>query len=64
MGKTSIICGRCRGRVLESGTAGSLFVELSCMRCGRSFDVPEQVWKAATVENIQSILDKAVSFDF
>ena len=53
-----LIC-KCRGRILSSGIPKSSFIDLTCMKCGWSRDIPGDVWKNAEVDDLKDILRKA-----
>ena len=63
MDKVAIICGKCKGRVLESAPAAR-YIDLTCLRCGWSRDVPRDVWENANLGNIKDILKKVVNFEY
>ena len=54
---------RCRGRILSSGIPKSTYIDLTCMQCGWSRDIPGDVWKNADVDDLKDILMKADRFE-
>jgi hypothetical protein len=55
---------RCRGRILAKGIAKSSYIDLTCLLCGWSRDVPGDIWDNATEDNLKDILMKADRFEF
>jgi RNase P subunit RPR2 len=60
MEKVSIICKKCGGRILESNAIGLNYIDLTCLRCGWSVDIPKDTWGNANIANVKDILRKAV----
>ena len=50
---------RCRGRILSNGIPKSSYIDLTCLHCGWSRDIPGDVWKNAEVDDLKDILMKA-----
>jgi len=55
---------RCRRRILAKGIPKSTYIDLTCLGCGWSRDVPGSVWKDATRASLREIVDKADRFEF
>tara|TARA_Y100000310_G_scaffold268017_1_gene280402 strand:+ start:1313 stop:1507 length:195 start_codon:yes stop_codon:yes gene_type:complete len=64
MDKVAIICGKCRGRIFESAVIKTQYIDLTCIRCGWSRDVPSDVWAGANLGNVKDILKKAINFEY
>jgi hypothetical protein len=64
MEKASVHCRKCNGRILSCGIPKSTFIDLTCMGCGWSRDVPGDVWKDATKASLRQIIDKADRLEF
>jgi predicted nucleic-acid-binding Zn-ribbon protein len=64
MDKVAIICGKCRGRIFESAHHGAQYIDLTCLRCGWSRDVPSDVWAGANLGNVRDILKKVINFEY
>ena len=64
MEKASIHCRKCNGRILSTGIAKSTFIDLTCMGCGWSRDIPGNVWKDATKASLREIVDKADRYGY
>ena len=55
---------RCRGRILAKGIPKSSYIDLTCLHCGWSRDIPGDIWDDATEDNLKDILMKADRFEF
>jgi len=64
MEKASIFCKKCNGRVLASEVPGYPYIDLTCLGCGWSRDVPKDVWANATKASLRQIVDKADKLEF
>jgi hypothetical protein len=64
MEKASIHCRKCNGGILSCGIPKSTFIDVTCMGCGWSRDIPGDVWKGATKASLRQIIDKADNLEY